>query len=61
MRSDKVQSGNMEIGARVQAGIEVAVTRAFQEQWQNQGRKYEKLLQSACEMQMTLNRVSQEE
>ena len=61
MRSDKIKSGNMEIGTRVQAGMEVAVNRASQEQWQNQDRKYEDLLENACEMQMTLNKVSQEE
>ena len=49
MRSDKSKSGNMEIGARVQAGMEVTVNRASQEQWQNQDRKYEKLLENACE------------
>ena len=49
MRSDKVKSGNMEIGARVQTGMEVAVNRASQERWQNQDRKYENLRENACE------------
>ena len=39
----------MEIGIRVQAGIEVTVNRASQEQWQNQDRKHENLLEHACE------------
>ena len=49
MRCDKIKSGNMEIGTRVQAGIEVTVNRASQEQWQNHNRKYENLLVNACE------------
>ena len=49
MRGDKIKSGNMEIGTRVQAGIEVTINRASQEQWQNQDRKYENLLENACE------------
>ena len=49
MRSDKTKSGNVEIGTEVQAGIEVAVNRASQEQWQNQEPKYENLLENACE------------
>ena len=49
MRSDKTKSGTMEIGTKVQAGIEVTVTRASQEQWQNQDRKYENLLENVCE------------
>ena len=49
MRSDKIESGNMEIGTRVQAGMEVTVNRASQEQWQDQDRKYEKLLENACQ------------
>ena len=49
MRSDKIKSGNMEIGTRVQAGMEETVNRASQEQWQNQDRKYENLLENACE------------
>ena len=61
MRSDKIKSGNMEIGTKVQAGMEETVNRASQEQWQNQDRKYDNLLQKACKMQMTLNRASQEE
>ena len=44
MRSDKIKSGNMEIGTSVQAGMEVTVNRASQEQWQNQDRKHENLL-----------------
>jgi hypothetical protein len=39
----------MEIGTRVQAAIEVTVNRASQEQWQNQNRKHENLLENACE------------
>ena len=39
----------MEIGTRVQAGIEVTVNKASQEQWQNQDRKYENLLDNVCE------------
>ena len=61
MKSDKIKSGNMEFGTRVQAGMEVTVNRASQEQWQNQDRKYDNLLSNSCEMHMTLNRVSQEE
>ena len=49
MMSGKIKSGNMEIGTRVQAGIEVTVTRASQEQWQNQDRKYENLVENVCE------------
>ena len=49
MRSDNIKSGNMEIGTRVQAGMEVMVNRASKEQWQNQDRKYENLLENACE------------
>ena len=49
MRSDKIKSGNMEIGTRVQTGMELTVNRASQEQWQNQDRKYENLLENACE------------
>ena len=49
MRSDKIKSGNMEIGTKVQAGMEETVNRASQEQWQNQDRKYENLLENACE------------
>ena len=49
MRSDKIKSGNMEIGTRVQAGMEVTVNRASQEQWQYQDRKYENLFENACE------------
>ena len=49
MRSDKIKSGNMEIGTRVQAGMEETVNRASQEQWQNQDRKYENLLENVCE------------
>ena len=41
--------GNMEIGTSMQTGIEVTVNRASQEQWQNQDRKYENLLENACE------------
>ena len=51
----------MEIGTKVQAGIEVAVNRASHEQWQNQDRKYDNLLQNACKMQMKLNGLSHEE
>jgi hypothetical protein len=47
--SDKIKSGNMEIGTKVQAGMEETVNRASQEQWQNQDRKYENLLENACE------------
>ena len=39
----------MEIGIRVQAGIEVRASKASQEQWQNQSPKYENVLQNACE------------
>ena len=39
----------MEIGIRVQAGIEVTVNTASQEQWQNQSQKYENVLENACE------------
>ena len=39
----------MEVGTKGQAGIEVTVNRASQEQWQNQDRKYENLLEKACE------------
>ena len=39
----------MEIGTRMQAGIKVTVNRASQEQWQNQDRKHENLLENACE------------
>ena len=49
MRSDKIKSGNMEIGTRVHAGMEATVNRASQEQWQNQDRKYENLIENACE------------
>ena len=49
MRSDKIKSGNMEIGTRVQVGLEVTANRASQEQWQNQDRKYENLLENTCE------------
>ena len=49
MRSDKIKSGNVEIGTRVQVGMEVTVNRASQEQWQNQDRKYENLIENACE------------
>ena len=49
IRSDKIKSGNMEIGTRGQAGMEVTVNRASKEQWQNQGRKYENLVENACE------------
>ena len=49
MRSDKIKSGNMEIGTRVQAGMEVTVNRASQEPWQNQDGKYETMLENACE------------
>ena len=49
MRSDKIKSGNMEIGTRVQAGMELTVNRVSQEQWQNQDRKYENLLENTCE------------
>ena len=49
MRSDKIKSGNVEIGTRVQAEMEVTVNRASQEQLQNQHRKYENLFENACE------------
>ena len=49
MRSDKIKSGNMEMGTRVQAGMEVTVNRASQVQSQNRDRKYEDLLENACE------------
>ena len=39
----------MEIGIRVQAGIEVTVNTASQGQWQNQSQKYENVLENACE------------
>ena len=39
----------MEIGTKVQAGMEETVNRASQEQWQNQDRKYENLLENAFE------------
>ena len=39
----------MEFGTRVQAGMEVTVNRASQEQWQNQDRKYENQFENACE------------
>ena len=48
-RGGRTKSGNMEIGARVQAGIKVSVKTAPQEQWQNQSRKYENALENACE------------
>jgi hypothetical protein len=34
----------MEIGTKMQAGIEVTVNKASEEKWQNQDRKYENLL-----------------
>ena len=46
---DRTKSRNMEIGTRVQAGIEVTVNKASQEQWQNQHRRYENLFENACE------------
>ena len=49
MRSVKIKIGNMEFGTRVQAGMEVTVNRASQEQWQNQDRKYKNLLENVCE------------
>ena len=49
MRSDKIKSGNMEIGTRVQAGMEETVKRASQRQWQNQDRKYENLIENTGE------------
>ena len=39
----------MEIGIRVQAGIEVTVNTASEEQWQNQSQKYENAFENACE------------
>ena len=46
---DGTKSGNIEIGTRVQAGMAVTGNRASQEQWQNQDRKYENLLENTCE------------
>ena len=41
------KSGKMVIGIRVQAGIEVTVNTASQEQWQNQIRQYENAIENA--------------
>jgi len=49
MRSDKIKSGNMEFGTRVQVGMEVTVNKPSQEQWQNQDRKYQNLFENVCE------------
>ena len=51
----------MEIGTKVQAGMEETVNRASQEQWQNQDRTYEDPFENTCKMQMTVTKISPEE
>ena len=49
----------MEIGTRVQAGIELTVTRASQEQWQNQDRKYQICAKMYARTEVMLNMASE--
>ena len=48
----------MEIGTRMQAEIEVTVTKPPQEQWQNQNRKYENCFKMHARAEVMLNRAS---
>ena len=48
----------MKIGTKVQAGIEVEVTRASQEQWQNQDRKYQICAKMYARTEVMLNMAS---
>ena len=48
----------MEFGTRVQAGMEVTVNRASQEQWQNQDRRYEICFKMDAKAEVMSNRAS---